>query len=271
MNNWLFIQFNCWNGLGLLASLAIGITLGLIGGGGSILTIPVLVYLLKVDPVLATAYSLFIVGVTSLAGVVKKFKEDQVSIRLAMLFGTPSLLTIFLTRKYLVPAIPQEIVQVGSWTLNKGTFILLLFSLLMILASVSMIRGRKDKTEITNDPVNFPVIILEGILVGLLAGLVGAGGGFLIIPALVFGGKLPMKKAVGTSLLIIAAQSLVGFTGDLYNTAMEWPLLLMVSAMAIAGVMAGNLLSRKMEGEKLRKGFGWFVLIMGLYILFRQM
>ncbi|MFM8711375.1 MAG: sulfite exporter TauE/SafE family protein [Sphingomonadales bacterium] len=268
----LLIPFNLLTVLGLLASLLIGLSLGLIGGGGSILTVPVLVYLLGVEPVLATAYSLFIVGFTSAVGVYPKYKEGLVDVRTALIFGAPSIAAVFLTRKMIVPNIPTNILQFGDWVLTKSVLLMILFAVLMVAASVSMIRDKKPNTGISEGALsyNYPLIVLEGALVGLLTGLVGAGGGFLIIPALVMLTKLPMKKAVGTSLLIIAAKSLIGFTGDLSQQSMDWSLLLVVTLMAVLGIFAGNALSKKIEGAQLKKGFGWFVLVMGVYVLVKE-
>ena len=258
--------------IGFAASLLIGLSLGLIGGGGSILTVPVLVYLLGVEPVLATAYSLFIVGLTSAVGVYPKYKEGLVDVRTALIFGAPSIAAVFLTRKLIVPAIPATVLHLGDWVLTKSVLLMTLFAVLMVSASVSMISDKKAKNAIQEGPLvfNYPLIVVEGAVVGLLTGLVGAGGGFLIIPALVMLTKLPMKKAVGTSLLIIAAKSLIGFTGDLSQQTMDWSLLLMVTLMAVLGIFAGNALSKKIEGAQLKKGFGWFVLMMGVYVLIKE-
>lgn len=258
--------------IGLAASLLIGLSLGLIGGGGSILTVPVLVYLLGVDPVLATAYSLFIVGFTSAVGTYPKYKEGLVDLKTAFIFGAPSIASVYLTRKVIVPQIPSIIWQGGDWVLTKSVLVMVLFAILMVAASVSMIRDTKTKATASEGPLtfNYPLIVVEGAVVGLLTGLVGAGGGFLIIPALVVLTKLPMKKAVGTSLLIIAAKSLIGFTGDLSQQRMDWTLLLTVTTMAVLGIFAGNSLNKKIDGNKLKKGFGWFVLVMGIYILLKE-
>lgn len=258
--------------IGFAASLLIGLSLGLIGGGGSILTVPVLVYLLGVEPVLATAYSLFIVGLTSAVGVYPKYKEGLVDVRTALIFGAPSIAAVFLTRKLIVPAIPATVLQLSDWVLTKSVLLMILFAVLMVAASVSMIIDKKNNQETPEAMLsyNYPLIVLEGTVVGLLTGLVGAGGGFLIIPALVMLTKLPMKKAVGTSLLIIAAKSLIGFTGDLSQQTMDWSLLLTVTLMAVLGIFAGNALSKKIEGAQLKKGFGWFVLVMGVYVLIKE-
>ena len=258
--------------IGYLASLIIGLSLGLIGGGGSILTVPVLVYLFGIDPVLATAYSLFIVGSTSLVGALPKYKNGEINIKTAIIFGIPSILAVYATRAFIVPAIPSTIINLGSWTLTKPLLMMMIFAVLMVFASVSMIHSKDNKKQDQGPQVfNYPMILLEGAIVGILTGLVGAGGGFLIIPALVLFSKLPMKHAIGTSLLIIAAKSLVGFTGDLGKQTMDWTLLLSVTALAIVGIFIGNALGKKVSAERLKKGFGWFVLIMGIYIIIKEL
>jgi uncharacterized protein len=259
--------------VGYMASLIIGISLGLIGGGGSILTVPVLVYLFGVSPVLATAYSLFIVGATSLFGALPKYKSGEVNVKTAFIFGLPSIAAVYITRAFIVPAIPNTVFNIGEFTVSKSLLMMLLLAVLMVFASVSMISNNKSSgIEPTGQQqFNYPMILLEGAVVGMLTGLVGAGGGFLIIPALVLFSKLPMKQAVGTSLLIIAAKSLIGFTGDLGKAAMDWKLLLTVTALAIAGIFIGNRLSKKISADSLKKGFGWFVLIMGIYIIIKEL
>ncbi|MBK8554786.1 MAG: sulfite exporter TauE/SafE family protein [Lewinellaceae bacterium] len=259
--------------LGYVGAIIMGLSLGLIGGGGSILTVPILVYLFSVDAVLATAYSLFIVGFTSLIGSFSHIKMGNIHWRTAIVFGIPAILTVFFTRAVIMPAIPLEVFTIGSFVVTKSILLLVLFAILMLLASYSMIRKSKPKKEVTGEvKFNYPLILGEGIVVGLVTGLVGAGGGFLIIPALVLLANLPMKQAVGTSLVIIAAKSLIGFTGDLSgNEVIDWKFLGIFSAIAVVGILLGSLLSKRISDEKLKPAFGWFVLIMGLYILTKEL
>lgn len=256
--------------IGYVACVLIGVILGILGGGGSILSIPILVYLFHVDAVMASAYSLFIVGATSLVGAVSKHKDQLVNIRTGILFGLPSIITIFITRKWIVPIIPDIVAQSDSFILTKRVLILGIFALLMVLASFSMIKGQK---EIENENKRFRVVLvtLEGMMIGFLTGLVGAGGGFLIIPALVLLTGLRFKTAVGTSLFIIAINSLIGFLGDVLNHEIPWMFLLSVTALAIVGILLGNRISHYVSAKFLRKGFGWFVLVMGCWILAKEL
>jgi uncharacterized protein len=255
--------------IGYVASVCIGLILGMLGGGGSILSIPILVYLFQIDAIVASAYSLFIVGVTSFVGAIPKYKEHLVNVRTGILFGLPSIATIFATRKWIVPALPDIILTTSSIIITKRILVLGVFALLMVLASFSMIKGRK---EIVSDARGFRVflVILEGMLIGFLTGLVGAGGGFLIIPALVFLTGLPFKTAVGTSLFIIAINSLFGFLGDVLNYPMDWKFLLSITSLAVFGILIGNRWQKKISAVKLRKGFGWMILFMGTAILIRE-
>ena len=226
--------------LGYIGALLIGLVLGLIGGGGSILTVPILVYALSLNPVIGTAYSLFVVGATSLVGAVKNIMKGMVDIKTAIIFAIPAFIAVYLTRAFLIPAIPEELFTVGDFMITKNLAIMLFFAIIMLLASVSMIRNkRKETDEEAEITYNYPLIIIEGIVVGTITGIVGAGGGFLIIPALVLLAKLPMKKAVATSLLIIAVKSLIGFIGDVQNLEIDWPFLLIFTGISIVGIFIG--------------------------------
>ncbi|HYK77299.1 MAG TPA: sulfite exporter TauE/SafE family protein [Daejeonella sp.] len=258
--------------LGYIASALIGISLGLIGGGGSILTVPVMVYLFGVSPLLATSYSLFIVGSTSLVGAINNYRNGLVNMKAALFFGASSILTVFITRKFIVPAIPQNIITIGEFTVTSAFLTMVLFGILMLLASSSMIRSKSSPETEQENAGNLNIIKLfgYGISIGLVTGFLGAGGGFLIIPALVFLVRLPMKKAIGTSLLIIAMNSLIGFTGDIGHFNIDWKFILTITLIAVAGIFMGGFIGKKIPGQKLKKGFGWFVLVMGIYIIARE-
>ena len=258
--------------LGYMGALAIGLVLGLIGGGGSILTVPVLVYLFMIDPVIATAYSLFIVGVSALVGALRNIPKGLVDFRTAIVFSIPAFIAVYLTRKYLVPAIPDPITQWGDFVFSKGLGIMIFFAIIMLLAALSMIRdGKNPNNEESPIVYNYPLIILEGSVIGIITGLVGAGGGFLIIPALVLLVKLPMKKAVATSLLIISIKSLIGFIGDVENLTIDWLFLMKFTMLSVMGIFVGIWLNKFIKGKKLKKGFGWFVLVMAVYIIFKEL
>lgn len=256
---------------GYVGALLIGLVLGLIGGGGSILTVPILVYVLAVDPVTATAYSLFVVGTSALLGAVRNAKKGIVDFRTGIVFAIPAFIAVFLTRKFLIPAIPEELFSIGDYMVTKNVAIMIFFALIMLVASISMIRGRKDTGDGEEEvSYNYSLILIEGFVVGVLTGVVGAGGGFLIIPALVLFAKLPMKKAVATSLMIIAIKSLIGFLGDLQNVDIDWTFLVSFTSLSVVGIFIGIYLNKFIDGKKLKKSFGWFVLIMGVYIVLKE-
>jgi len=257
--------------IGYILAVIVGITLGLIGSGGSILSVPILVYIMGVEPILATAYSLFVVGTTALFGGVQKAKQKLVDFKKVVLFGVPTILAVFLTRKFIVPNIPDIIFSTTSFTLHKSVLIMVVFAIVMIAASVRMIKPLKEKIVNDDAKLNYISIFTQGLFIGLVAGFVGAGGGFLIIPALLFLAKTPMKMAVGTSLFIVSVQSLIGFIGDIRpEQNLDWNLILTFTVCSIIGVFIGSYLSKKIEGEKLKTGFGWFVLAMGIYIILKE-
>lgn len=337
--------------IGYLLALLAGITLGLIGGGGSILTVPLLVYLFHVEPVLATAYSLFVVGVSATFGAFSYMRKGLLSYKTAIVFAVPSFVAVFVSRKYLIPAIPdrlfsiggihitaellftivlviafillaivifelgirskqmdvktniarykkvfllvlpaaamvfvmrfyvvpalpENIIDINGFTLTKQVLIMVFFALVMLACGYTMIRPQKQQKEETKESkleFNYPLIVAEGGVVGTITGLVGAGGGFLIIPALVLLARLPIKLAVGTSLLIISVKSLIGFLGDVGNRTIDWSFLLLFTGFTIVGVIIGGYLSNHIPAEKLKTGFGWFVVVMAIVILTKEL
>lgn len=273
MNTVLLTDFNVFHVIGYFAAILIGISLGLVGGGGSILTVPVLVYLIGMNPVISTSYSLFVVGLTSLVGATTYIRRKLVNYKTALLFTIPSFISVFLTRKFLVPAIPEIVFSSEAFTLTKSHFIMLLFALLMTFASYAMIRQKPLHGEEMIKPrlVSKRFIFALGAVLGVLTGTVGAGGGFLIIPALVLFANLEMKTAIGTSLLIISVNSLIGFTGDISTHEIDWLFLSEFSLLAIGGILTGTYLSVFIPGQTLKPAFGWFVLLMGCGIIVKEM
>lgn len=258
--------------IGLILALFIGVTLGLIGSGGSILTVPILVYVVGIDPLIATAYSLFIVGSTSAVGSIRNALDKNVNFKIVLLFGIPSLLAVFFTRSQLLPLLPDAFTLSNNVSISKSKLIMIVFAIVMFAASSKMIKKPRQKNLSSNQIVTSATpLITQGLLIGTVSGLVGAGGGFLIIPVLVFFANLPMKQAIGTSLTIIAIQCLIGFTGDLSQHNIDWTIVLSFSAVSIIGLFIGNRLSKRIIDGSLRKIFGWFILIMSLYILFKEL
>ncbi|MDR2282567.1 MAG: sulfite exporter TauE/SafE family protein [Sphingobacterium sp.] len=259
--------------LGFLSSILIGLSLGLIGGGGSILTVPVLVYFFKVDAVLATAYSLCVVGTTSLVGSITYFKQKLVNLRTAFVFGIPSIIAVMVTRIFVLPLIPTVVYTSDAFTVTKNMLVMVLFAVLMVLASYQMIRKNNDEEMLESGKEGHAlgVLFIQGALVGIITGFIGAGGGFLIIPVLVNNLRVPMKEAIGTSLLIIAVNSLIGFASSLPDIIVDWSFLIKIVLLAIVGVFAGTYIARRIDGHRLKPAFGWFILIMGFYILAKEL
>ena len=253
--------------IGYFSAALIGVSLGLIGGGGSILTVPVMVYFFHLPPLTAISYSLFVVGSTSTIGAYTHYRKKLVYLPAALFFGSTSVVTVFLIRRFVVPAIPERLANLGSFTLTFSFLTMVLFALLMLAAAVSMIRNGLPNEKL---PPTKPELLFHGAAVGLITGFLGAGGGFLLIPVLVLLLRLPMKKAVGTSLLIIAANSFIGFLGDAGHYPIEWPFLLLITVIAAAGIFFGGWLSRYLPGKQLKKGFGWFVLAMAVFMLVKE-
>jgi len=261
--------------IGYVGALIVGLVLGLIGGGGSILTVPILVYFLGFSPIVATGYSLFIVGSTALIGTLRNIKKNTIDFKTALIFAIPSILTVFLVRSIVIPNLPEVLFSVGGFSLTNSLFIMLLFAVIMLLAGWSMIKSKvinSDDTINNFDNTHYFAIGTQAIGIGALAGLVGAGGGFLIVPALVLLVKLPIKKAISTSLFIIAIQSLIGFLGDINKTtSIDWTFLITFTVISIVGIFIGLALSKKISPKKLKRGFGYFTIVMAIYIMFKEL
>lgn len=259
--------------LGYISALIIGISLGLIGGGGSILAVPVLAYLFSVNEKVATAYSLFIVGASALVGGLKQHLKGYVDWRTAVVFGIPAIVGVTVVRHYVVPALPDVLFTIGDFDFTRRMAMFGLFAILMIPAAFSMLKKRKECPEKNDGKVsyNYPLILIEGLLVGAITGMIGAGGGFLIIPALVILANIKMKVAVGTSLIIIAFKSLMGFfLGDALTMDVDWVFLSIFTLISLVGIFTGSYLSNFIDGQKLKKGFGYFIFAMAIFIFYME-
>jgi len=258
---------------GYLSALAIGISLGLIGSGGSILAVPVLAYLFSVDEKIATAYSLFIVGCSALVGGIKQHYKGFVNWKIAFVFGIPAIIGVTVVRKFVVPALPNVLITIDSFDFTRRMAMFGLFAILMIPAALSMLKDRKEIVDQTNKNTtyNYQLIVLEGIVIGIITGLIGAGGGFIIIPALVILANLDMKTAIGTSLIIIALKSLSGFLlGDTFILEIDWEFLSIFTMISFVGIFIGSYLNNFIDGKKLKKGFGYFVFAMAFFIFYME-
>lgn len=257
--------------LGYVSLFFVGFVLGLIGGGGSILTVPIFVFLFGISPEVATSYSLLIVGVAASYGTFHYVKQQKVRFKTGIVFGLPSIAGVLLVRQLLLPAIPEAFTVLGV-QLTKDQLIMITFAAIMILASYSLLKGSPQEQEhgLEQPWYHMIIIMLDGLVVGGITGFVGAGGGFLIVPALMFLARLPIKEAVGTSLLIITFKSILGFLGDINSIPMDWPLLSIGSVLAMVGIFVGAKASTKVPSASLKKGFGYFILVMGAFIIAQE-
>jgi uncharacterized membrane protein YfcA len=253
---------------GYLLSLIIGFSLGLIGGGGSILTIPVLVYFFQIDPSMAATYSFFIVGLTAVSGSINHYRMHNIDYKAVLFFGIPSVVILFIVRKWLINLIPDMIFQSGEIKVTKAFFFMIVFSALMIIAGLSMIKQKKyiflyKKKNITR-------LIIQGLITGAITGFIGIGGGFIIVPSLVLFAGLPMKKAIGTSLTIITVNCIVGILGNLDAAeSLNFSFLLAFASLAIIGIIAGTWSTRFIPDKKLKPFFGWIILLMSVVVFIR--
>ena len=254
--------------LGFLSAFFIGLVLGILGGGGSILTVPVLVYIFSLNPVTASAYSLFVVGVSGLGGVIRNLNRKLIDYKVGIIYAIPSFIAVYITRKYLIPELPEILFEFGNQEVSRDLGLMLFFAIIMLYVAITMIKQKeKIKPEPQVKSHSIPILGFQGFTVGIVTGIIGAGGGFLIIPALVFFAKLSMKRAVATSLFIIALKSLIGFIGDVENIQIDWSFLLIFTSISVLGLLFGTFLSKFINDKKLKRMFGWFVLFMGIFII----
>ncbi len=243
--------------LGYFLAVLVGLTLGIFGGGGSILTTPILVYVMNFDEKLSIALSLAIVGVTSLVGALGHFKKGNVNVKVILWFAPITILGTFLG---------TEIAKFLS-----GKMQLILFAIIMLLASVFMLKDkREEKEEKAEGAINVLLILIVGTIVGIITGIVGVGGGFLIVPSLVLLTKTPMKQAVGTSLVLISLNSMSGFVNNLREMQMPWSFLGVFIFFSIIGIILGTYIVKFIAAKKLKKGLAIFLILMGAVILYKN-
>ncbi|TKC09170.1 sulfite exporter TauE/SafE family protein [Pedobacter frigoris] len=257
--------------IGYCACALIGISLGLIGAGGSILMVPVLVFLFRMPPVLATSYSLFVVGITSFFAATGKFRKGDVLVGSALTFGLTSMVAVVAIRQFVIPIMPKSFGHLGHATLSYDLLSIVLFACLMILAAIVMINksGKTDCVTMEGSS-SFMLSIPYALLIGTVTGFLGAGGGFILIPVMTLMLGMDIKKAVGTSLAVVALNSLSGFANDLNHVDINWKFLLVISAMALLGSIAGARIADRVNSKKLKAGFGWFILMLGILIITRE-
>lgn len=260
--------------IGYILALLVGISLGLLGGGGAIIIIPVLVYLFKKDVITASSYSLFIVFVSALIGSLRNVTKKSVDIKAAIIFGIPDIIAMYFVRRFIIPIIPKELYNFNEFVFTRDMGILSLFAIIILITSFSMIRGKETNTTDQSKSQDYSSFKLstKGLLTGALTGLIGIGGGFLIVPSLVFLARLPIKKAVATSLIIITLKSAIGFIGDLQTgLTIEWGFLVVFSLLAVTGIFIGQWVTSKISGQNLKRLFGFFALAMAIFILLKEL
>ncbi len=257
--------------LGFFCALLVGLSIGLLGGGGSILAVPIFAYLFRLDSVTSTAYSLFVVGVIALFGGAQKGYQKLVNWKVAFNMGLPAILGVWSMRKIFIPALPENLIVFQDFILTKRMAMFGLFAVLMALSAISMLHDTRNQLRSTHTISNPSVLALQGLMLGIITGFVGAGGGFLIIPALVLMAGLNVKTAIGTSLVIIAFNSLLGFLfGDALHLEVQWRLLSTFSLIALLGMLVGNRINKKLNAEQLKKAFAYFIIFMALFIFYME-
>ena len=255
---------------GYIGAFFIGLIMGILGGGGSILAVPILAYIFHLDEKIATAYSLFVVGSTGLIGGLRQTLNKMVDWKAAITFGIPAVIGITTVRAFVVPNLPEILFEIGSFEFTRRMGMFGLFAVLMLLAATSML-SNKTKNKSTKEIGFNPLILSEGLFIGGLTGLVGAGGGFLIVPALIVIAQLDMKKASATSLIIIALNSLTGFfLGDATHMEINWKFLSIFVGIAMSGIIIGTFLNQLLPVKLLKKSFAYFIIAMAIFIFVEE-
>ena len=257
--------------LGYIGATLTGLVLGLLGGGGALLSIPVLVYLFHIEPQLATSYSLILIALSASSGAYQNIRKNLVDYNAALYYGIPSVISVYIVRRWVMPNLPKVMFTVGGYTIDKNLFILIVLAVVMFIAAYKMISSGNGNEGEKEHEVNHLRLAFFAVLIGAFLGLVGAGGGFLMVPALIYFANVHTKKAIGTSLLLVSINSFIGFAGDLRShVQIEWPFFFTFLFFSIAGVFIGHYLSTYIHNNKLRKYFGWFILITAVFIVVKE-
>lgn len=256
--------------LGFFLMIVIGLLVGLFGGGGSILTVPVLVYLFAIPTTLSTTYSLALVSITSLIAAIPHILQKKLFFKKIIQFGVPSMLALYTIRAFVLPSIPTTF-QLLGFSIEKNVFMMVFFSILMLTSGFFMIKQKKNNPDCIDCPYNHIALIVAGFLEGTITGFVGAGGGFIIVPILMILGKLSLKQAVANSLFIIGVKSFIGFIGSSDIASLDFIFLIKMLAIALGGMVLGLKLNKKLDSKTLKPIFGYFVMIMGTFILLKEL
>ena len=256
---------------GFVGAFFIGLIMGVLGGGGSIMAVPILAYIFHFDERIATAYSLCIVGSTGLIGGIKQAIQKMVDWKVVIQFGIPAVIGITLVRAFLIPTLPSDIFTVNDFTVTRRMAMFGLFAFLMVFAAISMLKGRKEESSNNVTSKSNITLLIQGLLIGSLTGMVGAGGGFLIVPALIMVAKLDMKKASATSLVIIAINSLVGFLiGDALHIKIDWNFLSVFIGISMLGIIVGTYINKYLPIKFLKKTFAYFIIVMAIFMFIEE-
>lgn len=258
--------------IGYFLAIVTGMILGALGGGGSILILPIFVYIFGFDPLQAIVYSLFVIALSSTVGAFSHYKKGNVNLKIVLLFGLSSIASVLVTRKFIVPNLPDVIFTVGDFELKQSVFLLIIFALLMIGAALVMLKKNKDsKQEQQKVKISWLGLIVQGILIGLLTGLVGAGGGFLIVPALIYFTRVSIRIAIGTSLSIIACNTSIGFLGSINDFTIDWTFLIVFASLMIVGILSGIRIAAKLDQAKLKKAFAFLILAVAVFMITKEL
>lgn len=257
--------------IGYLGAVLVGFVLGLMGGGGALISIPILVYLFHIEVSVATSYSLFLIAITASSGAYHNIRKNLVDYNAALYYGIPSVISVFAVRRWVMPNLPKVIFTIGNFPVSKSLFILVVLVIVMVMAAYKMIVSNDAELDKTEHKINHFRLSFFAVLIGSFLGLVGGGGGFLMVPALIYFANVHLKKAVGTALVLVAVNSFIGFLGDLSShIQIDWALFATFLFFSIGGVFIGHYMVAYTQGNKMKKYFGYFLLVVAAFIVIKE-